>query len=60
MADRTEAPGLSAAEPAELYSARSCIAIVSRIGAMAGEVPPEVSSWLARLAAAVDAEIGRR
>ncbi|HEY1627609.1 MAG TPA: hypothetical protein VGG16_27850 [Streptosporangiaceae bacterium] len=60
MGDRTEAPGLSEAEPAELYSARSCIAIVTRVGAMAGEIPAEVSGWLAGLAADIDAEIGRR
>jgi hypothetical protein len=51
LADRT---------PAELYSARTAITLVSRFGACLGPIPAEVSMWLADVSTAINEEIERR
>jgi|GEM_PF-5932484 len=58
--DDMDASSLRSVKPADLFTARTSITLVTRIGSLAGEIPADVTSWLTRLAAVVDDEIRRR
>jgi len=51
--------GLAQAIVAELYTGRSAITLTTRLGALNGPVPADITDWLTDLAA-VDHEIDRR
>ena len=60
MTGEDSTPSLAGAAPADLFSWRTSLALVRKLGERAGPIPAEAGVWLAGLEAAVNVAIERR